>query len=91
LFLGQFKELDNLIAGDGWVVFKEFVDGRTAFDVIEEVLDRYAGSLKAGCSADAIRVDPDNLIQLALLFRGNISNLREWAVARKLRNASRAV
>jgi hypothetical protein len=27
LFSAEFKELDDLLAGDGWEVFKELVDG----------------------------------------------------------------
>ena len=64
LFLGQFKELDNLIARDGGVVFKKFGDGRATFDVIEKVLNGDASSLKAGGSADPVRVNPDHLLSL---------------------------
>ena len=52
-----FKKRNYLLARNRWEIFKEFVDGIAAFQVIDQILDRDACSDKARRAAHDLRVD----------------------------------
>ena len=54
----QFNDRDGLLTRDAFKVVEEFVEGSAAFEVVEEVLKRDSGSVKAWGAAEAVAVDP---------------------------------
>jgi hypothetical protein len=58
-----------LISSDRRVIFEKLIYCRSTLDVVEQMLDRDAGTLEAGCSAHAFRIYPDDFAEYALLFR----------------------
>jgi len=83
LFFRQFEELDDLIACDGRVILKKFIDGGSTFDVIQEVLDKHARVLKARRPANPLRINSNYLAELSFLLCRHIFTLRESVAVRK--------
>jgi hypothetical protein len=51
--------------------------------MVNESLDRNAGSFEAGFAAHAVRIDPDDFVKLGFLFRCHQPRVRQTADWRK--------
>ncbi len=68
MIFGQFDELNCLFTRNRRKAFKKIVQCRIPFNVVDERLYRYAGSLEARRSAETSRVNPDNFVENGLLL-----------------------
>ncbi len=58
-------------AADGGELAQELVEGVTAFEIVDEVLEGYARAPEAGCSAEDLGIDQNHgVAHLARLKRG---------------------
>ena len=63
IVLGQLDELNGLLPRDGRESSEEILQGGIAFNMVDQRLNRNARTLKAGCAAQALSVDPHDFIE----------------------------
>ena len=68
-FLCFFKERNDLLARDAWETLEEIFDRITAFEVINQVLDRDTRASKARCAAHDFGIDFDDGLTHAFELR----------------------
>jgi hypothetical protein len=73
----EFNEAHRLSARDGWEVFQEFLNRRSAFPVVDQGLDGDMRSAEARSAAHALRIDPNHFVERDFLFQSDAMSLTE--------------